>query len=214
MAQKKISLKGLADYMTASHTRQRTVLRQFKFPQEDEAQAKIVYYREARDRVAVLHRSGRDGAWLTLQAAQLETLAAMSTGQTKTRLRHNARGLRDYARNFASRSFEILDDLRLSLQFGDVVVSVVPDLHVREKGKEKLIKLEFSAAEPLPAAVQVISQAMFEAAEQANLGLPSASVLYLDVPRGVAHKGARLGSRMRRDIESVCLSISAIWDTL
>jgi hypothetical protein len=214
MAHKKISLKGLADYMTASHTRQRSVLRQYKYPEEDEAQAKIIYYREARERVAVLHRSDRDSAWLLQQAAQLDTLAAMSTGQTKTRLRHNARGLRAYASHFADRSFEILDDVRFALRFGDVMVSTVPDLHVKEKNKEKLVKLEFSATEPSPVAIQVISQAMFEAAEQANLGLPSSGVLYLDVPRGVAHKGARLGSRMRKDIESACLSISAIWDTL
>jgi hypothetical protein len=108
MAHKKISLKGLADYMTASHTRQRTVLRQYKYPEEDEAQAKIIYYREARDRVAVLHRSDRDSNWLLQQAAQLDTLAAMSTGQTKTRLRHNARALRAYANHFGGSQFRDL----------------------------------------------------------------------------------------------------------
>jgi hypothetical protein len=211
---KKISLKGLADYMTASPTRQRSVLRQFKYPEEDEAQAKIIYYREARDRVAVLHRSGYDADWLHQQAMQLEALASLSLGRTKTRLRHNARGLRSYANHFADRNFEILGDERLSLKFEDILVTVTPDLHVREKGQERLIKLEFSAAEPTNQAVQVISQAMFEAAVQAKLGIPSSGVLYLDVPRGVAHKGARLGSRMRNDIESACLSISAIWDRL
>jgi hypothetical protein len=211
---KKISVKGLSDFMTASATRQRTVLRQFKYPLEDEAQAKIVYYREARDRVAVFHKGGRGREWLIQQVGNLDTLASLSTGKTKTRLRHNARALRAYAQHFSERNFEILSDLQLNLRFGDVLVTVVPDLHVREAGREKIVKLEFAVNEPDQRAVQVISQAMFEASQQGNLGLPASCVLYLDVPRGREHRGARLGSRMRSEIESTCLSISAIWDRL
>ena len=211
---KRISVKGLADFMTASATRQRTILRQFKYPLEDEPQAKIIYYREARDRVAVLHKGGKDRDWLLGQASALDTLAASSTGKTKTRLRHNARALRAYAAHFADRDFDILADLQLNLAFGDVVITVVPDLHVSEAGREKIVKLEFGVNEPDARAVQVISQAMFEASRQASLGLPTSSILYLDVPRGQEHRGARLGSRMRNDIESTCLSISAIWDRL
>ncbi len=212
--QKRISLKGLADYMTSSPSKQRTILRQFKYPEEDDARARILYYRDARDRVVALHRSGHDADWLRQQASQLDALAAMSVGQTKVRLRHNARGLNSYANHFAGKPYEILSDIRLALKVGDVIISVVPDLHVRERTKEKLVKLEFSADEPSHQFIQIVSQSMFEATSQASLGLLSSHVLYVDAPRGVIHKGARVGSRMRRDIEAACLSISSIWEGL
>jgi hypothetical protein len=54
---KRLSIKGLADFMTASASRQRSLLRAYKYPKEDESRAKILYYREARDRVAVYRQS-------------------------------------------------------------------------------------------------------------------------------------------------------------
>jgi hypothetical protein len=122
--------------------------------------------------------------------------------------------VRAYATHFAERRFEVLPELRLMLRFGDVEVSVFPELHVREGKREKIVKLEFSATPPELNRIRVISQAMFEAAEVAGLGISSSQVLYLDVPRGNEHRGARLGARMRNDIEATCQIISAIWDTL
>jgi hypothetical protein len=211
---KKLSLKGLADYMTASPTRQRSILRSYKYPTEDEAQAKILYYREARDRIAAFHSSGETLAWLGNQATILLTLASYSRDRRRARLEHNARGIQQYARNFGSRSFDILGDFSHDLQYGDVVVSVYPDLHVREGETEKLIKLEFSKDEPNAALIRIISQCMFEAARDAGLGLSSANILLLDVPRGRAHRSSRMGARMARDIEATCENISAIWDTI
>jgi len=91
---------------------------------------------------------------------------------------------------------------------------VFPDLHIREAGQEKIVKLELSVQPPSRDVVKIISQAMFEASIRAGLKLPSAAVLYADVARGRMHRGARLGARMGRDIESACLNIAAIWPTL
>jgi hypothetical protein len=52
---KTISMKGLADYMTASAVRQRKILREYKYPADAEAQAKILYYKEARETIAKFH---------------------------------------------------------------------------------------------------------------------------------------------------------------
>lgn len=208
----KMSIKGLADYMTAEASRQRTILRQYKYPVEDDARAKIIYYREARDRIAAHHRGGQGVAALRARAAELQELANLSGGQTKARLNHNVRAIRAYIEHFAERDFEILNDLNLNLRYGDVSVNVHPDLHVREGNKEKIIKLEFGIEPPTPRVVKIISQMMFESAQLANLPVTSSGTLYLDVPRGVEHRGARLGARMRNDIEATCENISAIWE--
>jgi hypothetical protein len=211
---KKLSLKGLADFMTAPEVKRRKIIHDYKYPSDDEAKAKRTYYREARDRIVAYHRGAHESVWLVEQSAQLDNVAAMSTGQTKTRLRHNARALRAYARNYATRIFEVLDDAPLALHYADVRVSVFPDLHVRESGKEKIIKLEFSNDTVSEQLVKIVSQGMYEAAEQAGMNLAASCVLYLDVTHGVEHKGARIGARMRSNIEAACLNVSAIWDSI
>ena len=211
---KKISLKGLAGFMTAGHARQRSILRTFKYPQDEEARAKITYYREARDRVAAYHKAVRDAPWLLAEAHYLDGLAALSVGRTATRLAHNARALRAYARHFSGRGFQVLQEVTLQLQYEDVLVSVHPDLHIREGKQEKIVKLEFVVEEPSDEFIKIVTQAMFEAAQSARMRLPPSAVLLFDVPRGTAHKGARLGARMRRELEAACENISAIWDKI
>lgn len=211
---KKLSVKGFAQIMLASPLRQRTLLQYHKYPSEDEPRARILYYRDARDRISAYHAQGHGPKWLLEQAISLEALAKASSGPRKTRLNHNGRGLRAYAKHFASRKLEILDDLLLTLQFGDVQITVRPDLHVVERKKEKIVKLEFGVNEPSGDEIRIISQAMFEAAEQAGMNFTASSVLYVDVPRGVQHKGARLGSRRKGDIEATCQIIDAIWDDI
>ncbi|MGO9411156.1 MAG: hypothetical protein ACLQCB_10440 [Spirochaetia bacterium] len=210
----KLSLKGFADFMSAGPAKQRTILWQYKHPDEDEARAKIVYYREARDRIAAYHKHGEEPGWLDAQANGIATLAAGNSGQTRVRLGHNARALTQYRQHFAHREYEVLGDLTLHYTVDDVTITVAPDLHVREKGAEKIIKFEFGKNAPSDRLVKILSQVMFQAAEDSGLGLPSSSVLYVDVPRNKIHKGARTGARMARDLEATCQMISAVWQSI
>jgi hypothetical protein len=211
---KQISVKGLADFMTASASRQRKIIHEYKYPTEDEARAKILYYREARDRIEICHRAGYPTNWLLSEAYHIDALASSSMGRTKTRLSHNSRALRSYSKHFTTRAFKVLDDLSLSLIYGDVRVTAVPDLHVEEKGQERVLKFDFSVDPPLADEVKIICQVLFEALGHAALTIPASSVLFLDVERGRVHKGARVGARMRRDVEATCQTISAIWDKI
>src|SRR5437867_8167507 len=143
--------------MTATAARQRTIVRQFKYPADDEARARVMYYREARERVVAYHRRPHEPAWLTNEAQQLDQFAAAVGGRAGARLRHNARSLRDYALHFSRRNFTVLNDLVLSLRHADVIVTVVPDLQVRENGEEKIIKLECTVGGAEPDEVRIIS---------------------------------------------------------
>jgi len=206
----KISLKGLAKFMTASAVAQRKILRDFKHP-DPEGSAQARYYKEARDRIAAFHRHQHGDGWLSQEAGTIASHALASTPATRVRLQNNARALRAYERHFGGRQFEILPDVSLDLKYAGVRISVQPDLHVREQGREKIIKLEFSKKEPDGKAVRVIAQGLFEAASNAHLGLSSGDVLYMDCVRGAAHKGARVGARMAKEIEAACQNIAALW---
>jgi hypothetical protein len=209
-----ITVKGLADFMTANPARQRTILREYKYPNLNDARAKIHYYREARDTVVAYHKGNKDEDWLRAQIASLLTTANVSSAGAQKRLRNNARALTAYAKHFGGREFDVLAKLNWKLVYSGVSISVQPDLHVREKGTEKIIKLEFSVEEPEARAIKIISQCMFEAARTAGLNLPSASVLLFDVARGASHKGARLGAYLRRDVSAACDTIADIWPKL
>ena len=173
-----------------------------------------MYYREARDLIEAHHRNGYPSPWLQDRAAALTRLAQTMSGQSVVRLRNNARALREYAALWGNKAFEVLDELRLSLRYGDIRISVVPDLHVREKDGEKVIKLDFAAQEPDGRIPRIVSQAMFEAVSERGLRLSASSILYVHVASGRITKGARLGSRMAGEIQAACGNIEAIWEKI
>src|SRR5260370_591661 len=74
--------------------------------------------------------------WLREKAAILQTTAGALGGRVATRLRHNSRGLNDYATHFPSKAYEVLTERKFYVSFGDVRISILPDLHVREKTRE------------------------------------------------------------------------------
>lgn len=209
----KIGVKGLAKFMTASAAGQRKVLRDYKFPNE-EGTAQAAYYREARDLVAEYHRRGHPAEWIRDKATVLQTTAAALPGRVATRLRHNARALLDYATHFPSKVYVVLPEKKFYVTFGEVRVSILPDLHVREKDRERFLKLEFSKTAPDDATIKIVSQIMFEAAIAAKIPATSSDILYIDVARSATHKGARIRSRMKTEIEAACANIAAMWDSI
>jgi hypothetical protein len=208
-----IGLKGLAKFMTSSSLAQRKTLRDYKFPdREGEAQGK--YYREARRFIPAFHQQGNPEGWLSHKANEARTLAQLRGGMSGIRLRNNSRALIEYERCWGAKSFQVLKNVSLALHFHDVRISVYPDLHVTENGIEKIVKFEFSADEPSGEVLKIMSQAMFEAALEGGLGLSGKGVLILDVPRKRLCRGAKAGSKLKREIEAACRTISDIWPAL
>ncbi len=207
----KLSVKGLAKYMTSGDHTRRRVLRDFKYPREDEPMAMRLYYQDACDRIEAFHR-GRDRNWLRSEADDLARLAALTGGSRGARLRHNAQALRRYEEHFGDRSYVVQKAARLNVQYGDVVITVAPDLSVLCDGRPRLVKFDFGAEPPPERLVKIVTQVMFEAALPAIPDLKSGSVIYADVSRGVEHRGARMGAAVQRDIVAACQTIAQIWD--
>ncbi|MFZ0680689.1 hypothetical protein [Candidatus Binatus sp.] len=209
----RISLKGLAKFMTSSSLTQRKTLRDYKFP-EREGEAQATFYREARRFIRDFHQQGNPEGWLSKKASELRTLAQVRGAMSGIRLRHNSRALVEYEQYWGAKHFQVLKSTSLALHFHDVRISVFPDVHVLEDETEKIIKFEFSADEPSDEVLKIMSQAMFEAALEGGLGLSAKSVLILDVPRKRLYRGAKAGSKVRREIEAACRTISDIWPAL
>ncbi len=207
----KIGLKGLAKFMTAGASRQRKILKDYKYP-DPEGMVQAFYYHDARHLITSYHRRHRDPQWLLDRAAYLESFAVQAGGKVGVKYRNNARALRQYAKYFGKRKFSILPARKLRWVCEGVQINATPDLHVEEKGKEKIIKLEFSKTEPEAEAIKIITQGLHQAQMLAKMGLSSSSVLFCDIPRGEVHKGARVGSRRLQNIQAACQNIMAIYD--
>jgi hypothetical protein len=145
----------------------------------------------------------------------LSTLAQSLGGRSGARLKHNARALAQYWKHWGGDAhLTILKDLSLSVSSSAVRVSVVPDLHVASSPGEGLIKLEFSSEALKPDLAKIMCQLMLEASMQANLPIKPAHIQVVEVSQGTTHKAARVGSRLRGEIEAACANIAALWDTL
>lgn len=207
----RISVRGLAKFMTSSPSGQRKVLSDYKYPNDDEPSAMRLYYKEASDRVVAFHRSGHPAQWLRIKAEEIAEIARLTPGTAGTRLRHNARAVLAYQTHFADKRLEPQAAPRLKLEMGSVVISVAPDMLALEGKKPRLIKLDFSAVQPTADTVKIVSQVMLEAAAGKIDGISSNSVKYFDVPRGMEHTAARAGARTLREVEAACANIESLW---
>ena len=206
----KITVKGLAKFMTKGPAGQRKVLRDFKFPRP-EGFVQSIYYGEARQAIRDYHSKGNNPATLVKAIGDLRAEADRAAGQTQTRLEHNIRAVESYLRHFANRRFRVLQTPRLEYSHQNVAIGATPDLFVEEKGCEKLIKLELGADAPDRAMVKIILQVMYEAALSHGIRVRPQDVICLDATRAVQHKGAKVRARLTREIEAACENIEAMW---
>jgi hypothetical protein len=209
----KLNVGGVAKYIAAGPAKQRRVLRDYKYP-DPQGYAQAGYYRDAQEIIEAYHRGEYENEWLLQRAAELQVQAAAMVGQRSTRLRSNATALRSYATHFGERRLEVLAHVSLRTTIAGVIISAQPDLHVRERNHERIIKLEF-AKDQSPEELKVESQLLLQAATAMGLGLAGGDVLCFDCRNGEVYRGPRrAGSRLSADIEAACQTIAAIWDDL
>jgi hypothetical protein len=209
----RISVKGLAKFMTSGAASQRKILHDFKFP-NPEGGIQAAYYSEARRAIAAFHSSENDPAVIAEEVENLRDKAYQAAGRSRTRLEHNIRALQSYLRNFGREKFKVLATPNLSLSHGHLVVGATPDLCVRRDGRRTLIKLDLGVKEPDAKHINIILQVIFDAAVASGLTLQPKDVIYLDVPRANAHQGAKIRARLRTEIEATCENIEALWPTI
>lgn len=209
----KLTVKGLAKYMTSSPATQRKTLRDYKFP-DPEGAVQAKYYAEARRAIEQFHSAGNDPAVAAMAVDQLRLKATRETGKKRDRIENNIRALEDYLRNFGKTTLEVLSTPELKYSRGQIVVSCFPDLYVKDGNAHKIIKLDFSKQLLKPEAIRVVLQVTFAAAQAAKLSIKPQDVIYVDVVRGARHRGARVRARLMRDVEATCQTIEDIWPNI
>jgi hypothetical protein len=209
----KISVAGLAQFMNATSSRQRRLLRDYKFPFTSDGRKKpqIVRYSEARATIQKYHQSDNDVTVLLDAVEALKKKAADNPDKDQSRFEDNIRAINAYMKHFQNNEFTVLDNPRPKYVHGDVHVSTTPDLYVEERGAKKLIKLDFNATAPKESVVNIILKVMHEAGMSEDLEVKPSDVIYLDVSRQRQFTGKKLNTKLKRDIDAACDTISDIW---
>jgi hypothetical protein len=209
-----LSLKGMAEYLTSNSAKQRRILLEHKFREDEEGKAKRQYYQEASRIIRQYHSSSRASSWLESQASALMAKAMNESGSKRTRLRSNATAIKAYEENFGDRSLTLVPAPRHKYRSGMVAVSFTPDLGVMGKQGIQLVKLDFCAGPMNPEAVNIMRQLMYCAVSQSGAALPLGSLILTDVRAGEEHKAKRILKRTQDDIDAAIRNIEAIWPTL
>ena len=210
----KLTLKGLAKYIASSPAAQRKILQEFKYPSADEPFAMRMYYREATDRLRTYIGERQSSDWLRQQASELAATRDGQSPATARRRRQNAQAVLLFEKHFSSKDLELLEVPRFRLAFHGVIVSVVPDLNLRDGTKTKLIKIQFGGTKLPEQSVKVVTQCLVEGARSQGIDLAPSSAVYVDLPRGLVHSAPRAGKRTLQDIRAACETISQIWDSI
>ena len=212
----KISVKILADFMLASSSRQRTLIRNAKFPKLKDGKAKpqIVRYSEARASIRDFHESGNDLKVLLTAVEKLAKKKAQRPEKDAARIDDNIRVIKLYAAQFAKREFTVLPTPKPIYANGNMEVSATPDLYVEENGVKKLIKLDFSQVKAKDGTAEIILKVMHEASSNQNLGVKPKDVLYLDISRQTSQSGEKLNKKLKKDIDAALATIQDMWGNI
>ncbi|MFC6647321.1 hypothetical protein ACFQBQ_17440 [Granulicella cerasi] len=213
MANIRISVNGLAEFMKAGASRQRAMLRNYKFQFDANGHKRpqIVRYSEARAAIKKFHESGNDMGLLISAAVKLQKKEAAEPDRDSSRLRDNIRAIESYATHFGNSKFQIIDSPKPVYTHGTVDVTATPDLYVDDQGTPKIVKLHFSRTEPDQDHINIVLKVMHEAVTSCGINVHPRDVIYLDIARNRHYTGAKLNKRLKSDIDAACDTIADIW---
>lgn len=201
--------------MTASPTAQRRILHAAKYSDEEEPQARIHYYDKALKAIKALHKEKKNPDYLLSLADKLASDADREAKDGKARImRSNARVLAAYAKTLAHHDLEILPRQTFLFPTKGIDVNATPDLLIKSHSGLKFIKFDFTEKGWKLEMRKIILQGVYEAVVKALPKTSVGDVVVQHIQSGHEFCGARMGSRLRSDIEITCANIVAIWPTV
>ncbi|HVZ81329.1 MAG TPA: hypothetical protein VHE12_11130 [bacterium] len=207
-----LTVKGLAKYMDSNSSKQRKILRDYKYP-KPEGVAQTLYYAEARAAIRSFHQRQRDQAWLQGISNQVAAAGNATPGKAGVRLRNNAEVISAYVRYFGDKPLQHQGTSTFKHTHKGVRISLTPDLAGIENKIQKYIFLHLSAEPPTRRLYTIISQLLFlEVGKHAPV--TNRNIEFIDVRRGVIHRVAKMRSRLSHEIEDACDNIEAIWPSI
>ncbi|WP_083579079.1 hypothetical protein [Tardibacter chloracetimidivorans] len=227
LSQAEITVNKLAEYMVARSARQRTLLKERKYPNPDFNIG--MYHREASEAVSLYIANGAiDSAPLQQKLQILEQMPADKVG-TGRRINANIDAI--------ERVSEMLDDIDLQgadprlgehappkLTYHNVTVSVRPEIILRgtaPKGAKLIgaIKLHFSSTHPHDEESAGYVSAVVQEYCKTHLAEPDEIVnpdycMVICAGSGQVFPGVKATARRMKDVAAACQNIAGLWPAL
>jgi hypothetical protein len=210
----KLAATGVAEFVSATPARRRSILRPYKNTKSGEAAGRGNYYQKALNAIRRFHKNDNDAGIIN------DTIAALKqTGETTkdkreaTKCRHNIRVLEAYLKYFRKRKFKVVPGKKLFCTAGSLTVTCSPELNVEDSGERLIIKLYFSDKKPLPMQIQVLLHLFREGALNVGLEIKAKNIVCFDMDGNISECPANR-TAMNKIIEGVAGDIEQVWDGL
>lgn len=203
-------MKSLAQFMTAGPARQRTILRNNKFPKD--AMVIIAYYNYATNAIRDFHESGNDPAVLVKVIDDLRKKAVGKKAQAVSKIENNIRAIESYLKHFGNSKTKLLSVPKMKYARGNVSISIVPDLLIESDGQKQIVKLDCTLDAATDAQQDIMLQLMHEAAIENKLGVTSKNILYIDAASTEPRRASKIKKNLKKEIDAACDNIEGMWE--
>ena len=206
----KISMRGLAEVVSAKPSSKQSRLKRFKFPDSEESVGRSNYYVKALSAIRRHHKG--DASFVDSLLSELLAQAAVEKDALKrAKLINNYQAITNYLKNFGARKLVIKPGTHLYYLHKDLLVSAHPDLVAEEDGRLILIKLHLGR-EQLPGGVSgIMLHVLYEAAIERGLPIESTSVECLQSSSGLRTTGPKGGFPGKAVLNNACQELSSLW---
>lgn len=219
MTTPKISLNKLGEYLDATPSRRRRIVKDQQAPQA----FVVARYTDARDQIVSFLEGGMEDEGRLLAAASRLRIEETTTDFAKQDKLASADAIEDFLD-----TSEQLDISGLSaygtdkttseiLEISGVSVSVRPDVILKDESGGKVIgavKLHFSKSNPLSAKSREYAATALRVylAEAGHASVDHSKCFVVDIPTQQASHAAKAYKRKMNDIEAACEEIVARWN--
>jgi hypothetical protein len=134
----------LAAFVARGDRSPETILRRYKFREAGEGRARIICHPPVITLIRRFYKLSKDVSVLDSTTAEWRKKAGLTDKKSvRSRLLSNAKYIDALRVYLTSGDFKILRVRKISCQVGQLVFKASPDLWVREKGEERLIRVGF-----------------------------------------------------------------------
>lgn len=207
-----LTVSGLAAFITGDPLKQRSTLRDFKYP-EPEGEGRAMYYSKSNNLIrSALHSSSPE---LRLRTNAIELEQELSTlDKIPGRSEHNLRVIKQFADIVATRNFTPAPRRHIAFVHAGVTIRATPELYVMEGGVLKLVKLHHKETPAGVNAANIIRRAIWLAATRSGLDIQPNQVVLLHTATGKELGTKARNQRLTELIQAACENIAMIWPTI
>ncbi len=208
--ERKLSMRGFAEVVSAQAARKASRLKQFKYPTSSESVGRSNYYVSAL--AAIRHHHKGD---VTYVKSKLEVLAEGAAieqdSRRKTQFTQNYRVITQYLSSFGQRSLLVQPGKSLYYTHNGLVVSARPDLVVIENGEMKLLKLNMGKGDFAGGVPAILLHVLYEAAVEQGLPVLPSGVECIQVASGTKITGPKNGFAPKDVLNVACDEVLTLW---